>query len=66
VLRTHPEKGWLKGALAGFWYTAMTFVVFSFIDGQWVLGLPLLYDVLIGTASGAVAGILLVNIRLKR
>lgn len=66
VLRSNPEKGWLKGALSGFWYTAMTFVVFSLIDGQWVFGLPLLYDVLIGAASGAVAGILLVNLRLRR
>jgi len=65
ALRGAPQRGWLKGLLSGLLYAALTYTVFSFIDGSWYFGLPLLYDALTAAGAGAAAGILLVNLRKK-
>ena len=58
-----PQKGWLKGAMAGALYVILAFLLFSVIDGNWTVGWPFLADLGMGIVVGAVGGILFVNLR---
>lgn len=58
-----PNNGWLRGLIAGFTFAALSFVVFSALDAKFVFGLSLLNDVVLGSVSGMLSGIIAVNIR---
>lgn len=58
-----PQKGWLKGGIAGGLYVILAFVLFSLMDGDWSLGWPFVADLGMGIIVGAVGGILFVNLR---
>lgn len=49
---------WLKGIIIGIFYIALSFVIFSALDGKFSFGLDLLNDVVLGSVSGLVSGIL--------
>jgi putative membrane protein (TIGR04086 family) len=61
-----PERGWLKGGIAGGLYVIFSFLLFSIIDGNWSISWPFLSDMVMGLLVGAIGGILLVNIRKKK
>lgn len=58
-----PTNGWLRGMICGFIFVWISFVVFSLLDGNFVFGLSLLNDCVLGTVSGMISGIIAVNIR---
>ena len=57
------EKGFLKGALTGVFFTALSYLSFSALGGDfsfsWMLVVELFFAVLVGGLSGAIA----VNLR---
>ncbi len=61
-----PNNGWLRGAICGFIFVWLSFIVFSLLDGNFVFGLSLFNDCVLGTLSGLISGIIAVNIRKPR
>lgn len=58
-----PNNGWLRGLIGGFIFVWLSFVVFSALDNNFVFGLSLLNDCVLGAVSGMISGIIAVNIR---
>ncbi len=58
-----PNNGWLRGLICGFIFMWLSFVVFSALDNNFVFGLPLLNDSVLGAVAGMISGIIAVNIR---
>lgn len=58
-----PKNGWLRGMIFGILYIALTFVVFSLLDGEFKFGISLLTDVALGAVSGLISGIIAVNLK---
>ena len=58
-----PINGWVKGIAAGFFYTAIAFVIFSLLDGAFKFDLSILNDLAICCVSGCVSGVIAANIR---
>ncbi len=58
-----PHNGWLRGAICGFIFAWLSYVVFSLLDGCFTVGLNMLNDCVLGTAAGLITGIIAVNIR---
>ena len=57
------EKGWLKGVAVGLLFTALSYLAFSAIGGDFSLGWLILLEVLIAALVGAISGSLAVNLR---
>lgn len=58
-----PNNGWLRGLICGFIFMWLSFVVFSALDNNFVFGLSLLNDGVLGAVAGMISGIIAVNIR---
>lgn len=58
-----PQRGWLKGAMAGALYVILAFILFSILDQNWTIGWPFLADLVMGIIVGAIGGIFFVNLR---
>ena len=58
-------KGLIKGVVVGFCFTILCFCIFSIIAHSFSINIMFLIDVIVGIASGAISGILSVNIRKK-
>lgn len=58
-----PNNGWLRGLICGFVFMCLSFVVFSALDNNFVFGLSLLNDCVLGAVAGMISGIIAVNIR---
>ncbi len=58
-----PNSGWLRGLICGFIFMWLSFVVFSALDNNFVFGLSLLNDSVLGAVAGMISGIIAVNIR---
>lgn len=58
-----PNNGWLRGLNCGFIFMWLSFVVFSALDNNFVFGLSLLNDSVLGAVAGMISGIIAVNIR---
>lgn len=58
-----PNNGWLRGLICGFTFAWLSFLVFSALDANFVFGLSLLNDCVLGAVSGMISGIIAVNIR---
>ncbi|MCI8487716.1 TIGR04086 family membrane protein [Pumilibacter intestinalis] len=52
------HNSWLKGIVIGILYIALSFVIFSLLDGEFSFGLGILNDVALGSITGMVSGIL--------
>ena len=61
-----PNNGWLRGMICGFIFVWLSFVVFSLLSSQFVFGLSLLNDCVLGMVTGMISGIIAVNIRKHR
>ena len=59
------EKGLLKGALYGLCIIIVNYLLFSLIGGNFNFSVKLLWELLLGVAVGAVAGIVAVNLKKK-
>ena len=57
------EKGWLKGGGIGLLFTALSYLAFSAIGGDFSLSWLILVEVLLAFVSGALAGAIAVNIK---
>ncbi len=60
-LKKCKEMGFITGLVIGFIYTALAFVTFSILDGQFVFSKTILNDLLFGGIIGAICGIISVN-----
>jgi putative membrane protein (TIGR04086 family) len=65
-LKKTKEMGLISGLLIGFFYTALAFLTFSILDGQFKFSTVVLNDLLFGAIIGAICGIIAVNIRRKK
>lgn len=63
AMRKVDKMGLVGGLLIGLVYTILAFVVFSTLDGHFVLNLTLLNDLLFGGIMGAICGIIAVNVK---
>ena len=52
------KNNWLRGILAGIIYIAVSFVIFSLLDGSFSFGLHIVNDVALGAVTGMLSGIL--------
>jgi len=57
------EKGLLKGLGVGLLFTALSYLAFSAIGGDFSLSWLIFAEIAIGAAAGAVGGALAVNLR---
>ena len=57
------EKGWLKGGLAGVLFTALSYLAFSSLGGDFSLSWLIFLELFAAFLVGAVSGILAVNWR---
>ena len=57
----HGERGWLKGIAVGLLFTALSYLTFSALGGGFALGWLIILETLICAFSGAVGGIVAVN-----
>ena len=51
-------NNWLKGIIIGILYIALSFVIFSLLDGEFSFGLNILNDIALGSVTGLISGIL--------
>ncbi|MCM1367382.1 MAG: TIGR04086 family membrane protein [Roseburia sp.] len=58
-----PNNGWLRGLICGLIFALLSYVVFSALDAEFVFGLGLLNDCVLGAVAGMISGIISVNIR---
>lgn len=56
-------KGWLKGGLIGILFTALSYLTFSAIGGNFSLSGFVVAELLLNVAAGAVGGIIAVNVK---
>ena len=57
------EKGLIKGVVAGLLFTALSYLAFSSIGGDFSLSWLILAETAIGVAAGALSGAISVNLR---
>ena len=63
LLHIRGEKGWLKGGLCGVLFTAVSYLAFSSIGGNFALSWLFFAELLMTAFIGAVSGSLAVNLR---
>lgn len=61
-LRRAPEKGWLKGVMAGAIFMALGLMLYAWASGEQPGALLWLTDLAMGMLVGAISGVLGVNI----
>ena len=57
------EKGWLKGGAIGLIFTALSYLAFSSLGGDFSLSWLIVLELAIATITGALGGILAVNMK---
>lgn len=57
------EKGWLKGGATGLLFTALSYLAFSALGGDWSLSWLIIVELVTAFAVGMLSGILAVNLR---
>ncbi len=63
LLCVRGEKGWLKGGGIGLFFTALSYLAFSAIGGDFSVSWLIIAELLLGVISGALCGIIAVNLR---
>lgn len=64
-LKKSKEMGLISGLVIGLLYTIIAFVAFSILDGGFSFSISLINDLLFGSITGAICGIIAVNFRKK-
>ena len=62
-LKNSYYSGMFKGIMVGLIYTLLSFLVFSALDGTFMLDTSFVNDLLFGGITGAISGIILVNLK---
>ena len=57
------EKGWIKGVGVGLLFTALSYLAFSCVGGDFSLSWLILAETAIGAVAGALSGAISVNLR---
>ena len=57
------EKGWLKGGGAGLLFTALSYLAFSALGGDFSLSWLIFVEIILAFIFGAVGGMLAVNLK---
>ena len=63
LLFVSGEKGWLKGMAVGGLFTAVSYLTFSVVGGDFSLSWLILLELLLGLIAGALSGIIAVNVK---
>ncbi len=63
LLSVRGEKGWLKGGAVGGLFTALSYLAFSALGGDFSLSWLAFLELGLGLVSGALCGIIAVNVR---
>ncbi len=63
LLFVRGEKGWLKGGGLGLAFTMLSYLAFSAIGNDFSLSWLIITELLTGIISGALCGIIAVNVR---
>ena len=64
-LKKAKGKGLIAGFLIGIFYTIISFLIFSILNGSFCFDSSLIYDSLFGGIAGGIAGIVAVNLKTK-
>ncbi len=62
LLFVRGNKGWIKGGVIGLVFTMLSYLAFSAIGGDFSLSWLIILETLVGAISGALCGILAVNL----
>ena len=65
TLKKDNEKGMFKGLIIGIIYTLLAFLVFSILNGSFNFDKSLLTDVIFAGVTGAICGVITINIKKK-
>lgn len=65
ALKKDKKNGLVKGLVIGLVYTISAFVIFSILNGAFAFDKSLLTDILFGTITGAICGVIVVNSKSK-
>ena len=57
------EKGWIKGGGVALLFTALSYLAFSAIGGDFTVGWMIVFEVLTAFLIGAISGALAVNLK---
>lgn len=60
------DKGFIKGLILGLLYSFLSYIIFSFLCGNFNFGLTTLTDLLFSAILGGISGIISVNIKGRR
>ncbi len=63
LLFIRGEKGWLKGGGVGLLYTALSYLAFSAIGGNFALSWLIFLELTFALLAGALGGIIAVNLK---
>ena len=63
IATVRSDKGLLKGAVVGLLFTALSYLTFSAIGGDFSLSWLILCETLLCVASGGIAGAIAVNVK---
>lgn len=63
ALKNCYNKGFVKGALIGLFYTLVAYILFSAMSKNFIFNLSLLNDLVFGTIIGAICGVIVVNLK---
>lgn len=65
AFKKDTKNGLIKGIIIGLCYTILAFVIFSILNGTFCVDKSLLTDILFGTITGAICGVITVNFKSK-
>ena len=63
ILFVRGEKGWLQGGIMGLLFTALAYVTFSAIGGDFSLSWLAIVELILAFFAGALGGVIGVNLR---
>ena len=63
LLFVRGGKGWLKGGIIGLLFTALSYLTFSALGGDFALSGFIVAEMLLNVVAGAVGGIIAVNVK---
>ncbi len=63
LVAVRGEKGWLKGGGIGLAFTALSYLAFAAIGGDFSLSWLIFAELALGVFSGALCGVVAVNLR---
>lgn len=64
-LKDNKKLGFAKGSLIGFFYTIVTYFVFSLLSSSLTFNMSFVFDLIFGSAIGSICGVLAVNLGKK-